>query len=250
MGYTKVIQSGDITEIYTYSKPYVHTRKTNRGRRKSTRTKDTRIYVRSSQSIKRARESFFRLIVSNLSSEEIPAFVTATHFQAHSIDIGYLHLRHFYTLLKRKYGAIRAISVPEWQPDSGFLHFHLLIWGLPEIQKQTNFERDRRILQRLWHRGYIDVRPANDRSPAIAGYMAKYMSKAMQDSRLIGKKAYSATRNVLRSVCLKTEASLVVAALDLGLDPNVDNWVLQKQSSFATMFLGRATYKRLEIPRI
>jgi len=239
MGYTRVIHSGQYTEVYFYEKPYVSPKTTFKRRRRSSTSQTDRIPLRSSQSIRRARSLFTRTVQANLATEEKPTFVTLTHYKGYSLDVGYKHLRYFYEELRTNFGEIRAISVPEWQPQSGYLHFHVLVWGIPETYQGTDSERSRRILQRLWGRGYLDVCPTYDKSPAIAGYLAKYMQEALHDERLGNRRAYSSTHNILRPMSAGGNSLSNFLSGVGGLDQELD-----QQKEYDTLYLGRCIYKR------
>lgn len=102
-------------------------------------------------------------------------------------------------------------------------------------------ERGARLIQNAWAYGYVDCIPT-DNSEKLAGYLAKYMSKAMHDDRLLGKRAYYYSRNILRpnsstfgpfvnymSHYLEKTATLIV------------------EKEFETPWLGKGNYKRYEI---
>lgn len=241
MGYSKIIQSGVLAELFTYTKPYVQKNKGSyRRTRKLIRKGVTSTNQRTERSVKRAKTSFYRLVLSNLYRETPPTFVTLTNYKQVSINEGYEALRGFQKRLKQVYGDITSISVPEWQKTSGFLHFHCLVWGIPK--EDAIRERNRRFLQGLWARGYVDTRVAHDKSPAIAGYMAKYMQKAMYDSRLRNRRAYSSTHNVFRPYSAGGNALATYKDYIVG-----DNYVLEKESSYATLYLGDCIYQRFKL---
>jgi len=248
MGYTKVIQSGDYIELYQYKKPRYddisqHERTPRRNSRKSLAyymANPSKVF-RSDSSIKRGKAAFFRLVATNLQGDEKPGLITLTLTQEFCITLGYKFLREFFKRLKKVKGDhIRYIAVPEWQPVSGFLHFHCLVWGLAEDDKvwQEN-ERDRRNYQRLWLRGYADVCPGYDSSLALAGYMAKYMAESSDDKRLFNLRSYTTSGNIKRPL------SAASNAMDDYLDMIIPtDAALQKIQSYETMWLGRCDYKQ------
>ena len=144
------------------------------------------------------------------------------------------------------------------------MHFHCLFWGLPqelgckgryvkwgryirfihECEPGRQCERRTRDIQALWQRGFVDCR-VTDGNAALAGYLSKYMQKSMHDARLVGRQAYSCSRNILRPVL----AASSTLSNYLGEIIPVDNVPLQT-FEFETRFLGRAIYQRhnIEIP--
>ena len=104
----------------------------------------------------------------------------------------------------------RYISVPEFTKKGQF-HFHLLVYDLPPelsgITKWTDTrkgriyytsERETRYLQGLFQRGYLDIVPATYTSRGIAGYMAKYMAKALTDTRYEVGRGYNCSRSIAK----------------------------------------------------
>jgi len=227
--YTKIIQSGKLVEVYTYASdppPY-------RPRKKS-RFKNPRRYRRN---VERARAAFFRLVRANLGSGPNPAFVTLTMREVVTLQEGWTAFTQFSERFRYNFSnRISLVAVPEFQ-KRGSIHFHLIVWGLNEYAKN---ERNSRQIQNLWQRGFVDC-VQTDGSEKIAGYLAKYMRKSMYDIRLIGQKAYTASRSCLRSVSLSSSFqvrhSLEICGVDLStLTPLQDK-------SFSTQWLGQGRYR-------
>lgn len=230
MGYTKIVQMAHQTIVTEYQKPVREHRHTPKRHKKGLNP------VRSSRSIKRARLQFFRLVEHNLASrDELPWFLTLTYHDQYQelpdIETAYRHLGAFFARLKTSVAQDFAyLSVPEWQ-KRGAIHFHALVWGLPE---STRKERSTRFLQRCWQQGYCDVRRALYKSPKLAGYLAKYLSKAKADQRLGNRKAYTASRNIERP---REKGSNSMSSF---ISTLVDETELTKISQYETMWLGRA----------
>jgi len=247
MGYTKIVQSGTVTEIYQYEKQYHQHRRTkqsskiSRRRRrelKATNPHSATIY-RSTRNNRRAKADFYRLATTNLQRQETPVFITFTHYCQFDAYVVYGFLAQFWQRLKKLKIAdnITYVSVPEWQPDSGFIHLHTLVWGL---SKETVLqERSRRSLQRCYQRGYVDVRFAKNKSNKIASYLAKYLAKALEDTRTSGSRAYTSSRNVFKP--RKAGGNSLANHIDLIIDSQ-DNLDFQKQ--YDTIHLGRCSYKK------
>jgi len=240
--YTKVIQSGNLIEIYTYEKDPPEFRP-----RKKSRFKNTRRYRRN---VERARVSFFRLVRANLGPTRVPAFITLTMRDVVSLGEGWKAFTRFAARLKyRTKGRVSLIAVPEFQ-KRGAVHFHCLAWGL--THEEIIGERTTRTFAQLWGHGFIDIRPS-DGSPKLAGYLAKYMSKALYDERLSGKKSYSASRSLMRSVPLKSKTAVAIIEREIAgdrLQPDgsflvgVDIPLLpEKEKRYTTRWMGECNYK-------
>lgn len=238
MPYTKTIRSGNLLEIYRYEKEPVQNRvkRAKRGVKRHSAS-----YARRVDNVKRLRKTFVRLVRSNLDGVECPAFLTLTFARVVRLPFAYGELGRFIKRLRIRFGSKwRYIAVPEFQ-KRGAVHFHLLVWGWHE--DVINHERDLRILQRIWACGTVDIF-RTDGSIKLAGYLGKYMSKAVCDKRLLSQKAYVSSTNIMRPVSYSL-GSVADYALDLW---GVDNSCLQSEHVFDTLWLGRCTYKSFLIP--
>lgn len=237
MGYTKIVRSGDLVEVYRYGKNLpIH-----RGRR-GTINRDKRNRLpkqRREDSFRRAKVSFRRIVRANLGGNERPTLLTLTMYQKLSYPASVRIFTDFVTRLRKREGAgFRYIAVPEFQ-KRGAVHWHVLIFGLDDDFAKA--ERESRYISRLWLHGFVDC-VLTDGSPKLAGYLAKYMSKAMRDIRLGSKKAYYASRNIMRpmSVSGHTVSDYIEEIV------GVDNYSLH-QHEFDTQWLGRCVYQQYQV---
>jgi len=191
MGYKKLILSGEILETYEYEKD-LNRSKTKRG----VSSRHKRSHFRRKDNVARLRKLFVRLVRSNIAKQKSPILLTLTMAQVLRIDIAYECFSRFIKRMRNEYGQEWSyIAVPEFQ-KRGAVHFHALVWNLPESQNIAN-ERYSRDILRLWSFGFCDVR-ATDGSPKLAGYLGKYMQKALHDERLLSQKSYVCSRNCVR----------------------------------------------------
>lgn len=253
MGYKKIIRSGAQIEIFTYEKELYRQGgyasnsryRSKLSRKRSADRRNNTVQTRSERSIRKSKRDFFRLVASNLEGSKEPAFITLTSYENITLALGYRRLAQFWQRLKiyeqeatQKSSNYRYIVVPEWQPESEFLHFHALIWDLSEAC--TRSERNRRNLQRLYNGGYIDVGFAYDNSIKIAGYFTKYFTKAQYDKRARNQRCYTCSRNVQRPT--SAGSNQLDAYYDL-LIP--EDYQADKVREYDTIFLGRCEYIRL-----
>jgi len=262
MGYTKVVRAGDYLEIWKYEKRLPIRRNNPRGERK----RRNRLAPRRPDNIRRLAKNFRRLVGANLVTGDAPALITLTMLQILPLETSRGIFSEFLIRARHRFGkGLRIIAVSEFQ-KRGAVHFHCLIWGLPydlacsgkwvkagryrgkkryrfrhDCEEGALCERTTRSIQRLWQAGYCDA-VKTDGSPKLAGYLAKYMQKALFDSRLRGEKSYSATRNVLRPMCVGSEAMDSELEEMLGVDNSPCN-----VHSFATQWLGRCNYQRFNL---
>lgn len=240
--YTKIVISGDIVETYEYQYKPKNNTATRRSPRK--RVKNSAINFRREDNVRRMCAKFKRLVWSNLSNGDAPAFLTLTLARDLSYETGRkLHNQFFKRLAKSGY-SLRYISIPEFQL-SGRLHFHVLVWGLSEDIVKN--EKNTRFLANQWGYGFIDVFQT-DNSPRLAGYLAKYLSKSLYDKRFYAKKAYTTSSNIVRSVSLNTSVQTSYLKEVIGYDYNELSTVPPLLSkTYDTKWLGQCYYNKYKL---
>jgi len=236
MGYARIVQYGEITEYYEYEKPFISHRERHIPTKKDKeRAKERRRLgvPRTEFSIRRAKINFYHLVAENLYRRGAPALVTLTnHLPDVSLTEGYRNLSNFKKNVKSEMGkTVTYIAVPEYQKN-GRLHYHVLMWGIGEAE--AKFERGTRNLQRLYGKGFVDVRLAYDSSPKLASYLAKYFTKANSDPRNVGRRTYTASRDINRPRAYGSNA-LSAYANEILVDP-LDAFDVVE---YNTKYLGR-----------
>lgn len=251
MGYTKIVQYGDVTEVYQYEKnlsntprPPVSPTAKKRAKTILDYKKAKGIYRRTDRSITRSRNNFFRLVHHNNVLADTIHFLTITFANdAFAIKISYKtasrHISKFMEKLKRDTPevSLRYISVPELTKKGNY-HFHLLVYNLP-TEKVRN-ERKTRYYQRQFQRGYLDFRLAKFRSKGLAGYLAKYMGKALGDTKNEAWRGYNCSRNIIKINSIGSNA----------LDQEIESLVIPNEGtiqkrSYPVPYLGTCTYKKI-----
>jgi len=265
MGYVKLVKSGNLLELYEYDRAPSLAR-LSRPRKKGRSAGHRRSLARRKDNVGRLRKAFARLVRSNLTGADCPSLFTFTMSEVLRVDQSYRIFTRFVSRLRRLYGKdFRYIGVPEFQ-KRGAVHFHVLFWGLPdslihhEVPYYWRLQSSPKLLKRyedwcslksldpaasrgdrrvqvLWSMGYVDCVPT-DGSPRIATYLAKYMSKALQDDRLLAQKAYFSSHNVMRPM----SSGLRTLFDSVGVLWAVDKTLLQSRD-FETQWLGRCRYR-------
>lgn len=265
MGYTKIIQYGNVTEVYNYEKSHKTETSSSRKARlrkhknrlyhavygtsdvkkdRAKRAKDLArkkgIYKRSDASIRRSKTNFFRLCHHNNVSADTINFITLTFLEDHPYEKTLLYVKIFFNKLRESYSErpISYIAVPELTKKGRF-HFHLLVYDLPSNTAER--ERETRNVQRQFQRGYVDVRPATYTSKGIAGYMAKYMAKALSDEKYGAIRGYNCSRNIKKvttygSNSLSSYASLIIPT---------ENVAEIEEASYDVPYLGTCSFKKI-----
>lgn len=237
--HTKSIFSGQILEVYRFQNTPRISTKPRRPRKEKEAVGSDNVAPRRHDNIRRLRRGFLRLVQSNLAEHGAPSFVTLTFVSNIALDPALLCFREFTKRIREELGlGIRYIAVPEFQ-KRGSTHFHCLVWGIEEALVKN--ERYSRYLQSIWARGYLDIIPT-DGSAKLAGYMAKYMQKALHDSRLLNRRAYYPSRNVMRPVLYPSALVAHYPEEMLGADLR-----LISEKVYQTEWLGEGSYSVYEV---
>lgn len=260
-GYRKIIKSGKVVEVYSYEKaPKLEGRPRTKSKHPVREIPDDgRLSVitrKREDNIRRCKQRFIRLVRSNTGRADTNALITLTYAAVVDIETATRHFNQFTGILRKKLGNdFRYIGVPEFQ-KRGAVHFHVLYWGLPRelvdhekphwpreenIGRLDKIERGTRFIQNCWAYGYVDCIPT-DNSEKLAGYLAKYMSKAMYDERLLRKRAYYYSRNIYRPD--SSTFGPYVNFINMKLEETA---TLITDRDFDTKWLGKANYKRYEL---
>ena len=230
--YEKIVQSGDLIEVYQYEHAPIPKKPTVKRSKRYKKYKSDRHIARAVFNFRRKARATVQL--------GIPHMLTLTMGDIVDLATANKLYTQFGVRLRKLYGKdVAWIAVPEFQ-KRGAVHYHALIWNLPHDIHIT--ERDTRGIQNLWGYGYVDV-IATDGSPKLSGYLAKYMSKAMHDSRLFGKKAYSCSRNTLSSVSNNSQASVAFLKEEFGIDTPDSTLHPSREREYDTKWLGKARYR-------
>ena len=222
MGYRKIVQYGNVVEIYDYEKDLkkkggvdalrayrlMHPKERNTKNTSPTLAKKRQdqiriqskakgVYTRSKRSVKRSKDNFFRLCHHNNCLAQSIHFITLTFAYDLTYKKASRYVSEFFRRVQTTFPEISLsyISVPELT-KKGRLHFHLLVYGLPPETAER--ERETRNFQRQFRRGYVDISLATYTSEGIAGYMAKYMAKAIADTKVETTRGYNCSRNIDR----------------------------------------------------
>jgi len=196
--------------------------------------------ARTAFSIRRARRNFFRLVHHNNLLASTVTFITLTYAFEPTYKEATRHLAWFVERLKKGVGnQISWIAVPELTKKGRF-HFHMLLYDLPaeiaESEPSTDLRQgifesregqvsvaDRRAratrnLQRCFRAGYVDIGLATYRTGGLAGYMGKYMAKALRNGKLEARRGYNCSRNIQRPAIYS--ANDLAGSLDMIWDLN------------------------------
>lgn len=207
----KIYSLGDIYEIYKYELPvYAGYHKfTFKGRKPTDENtkKENRKKVAT-----RIRNNVRRLALANFN--EHSRFFTAT-FKDNITDMDFANneFKKFIKRLKYSYDDFKYLAVVEFQ-KRGAIHYHML----------SNFGYiEQSDLEKIWNNGFVwirDLLTANKGNPVdnVGAYIVKYMNKNIIDKRLIGKKAYFTSKNLVRPEIIYEDMRLIDCLRKYNLD--------------------------------
>lgn len=223
----KLIISGDYLEVYKFEKSYWvgwPRERRYRPHRPHFRSQADQELIRD-DNVRRTRIKIRRLVNCN---HDLDRFMTLT-FNTPLLDLNKANplFRNFVKRLSRLYPQFKYLCVPEFQPNSGRVHYHLLC-NLPYIEKSE--------LESLWSHGFVFIRKV-DSVDNMGAYVCKYLGKANFDKRYFRKNKFFYSYNLLRSVIIDKLLSVTNILENL---PKTCKLIYNL--SFNTEFLGLINY--------
>ncbi len=202
----KLIQCGNIIEIYKYEKGYLKGYTLNSdssGGRVADYTSDNYEEHRE-QVLKRAKRDLRRLINSNhgqYGDDMTSKFMTLT-FRESVTDLSQANYewkkfmqRLNYEVFKVKKSNLRYNVVIEYQ-KRGAIHYHAIFYNLPYVKQKR--------LMELWDNGGVNIKKI-DNVDNVGAYIGEYLGdaekkqgKELGDSRLKGRKSYFSSRGLFK----------------------------------------------------
>lgn len=93
----------------------------------------------------------------------------------------------------------------------------------------------------LWGHGYVDVYQT-DGHQKLSTYLTKYMAKTFTDYRLLGQKAYTCSRNLIRPE--------IMSVSNFGLDTLLNDFEVENpeiDKTYDTHWLGKGRHRIYKI---
>jgi len=196
---TRLVISGDTLELFRYKQPYFYDwldlSKKNRPHKG-----ESSLIAKREDNIQRAKATVRRLVQCNQEDQvEIPKFITLTHANdIQTIKESNPYFRTYEKEVRRTYGNMQYIAVPEFQPVSGRVHYHVLYFNMPYINNHKES------LDHVWPYGFTKIEAVRSIN-AMPRYISKYMTKNLGDKRLNGHKSYFTSRNLQRPIVVRNQ---------------------------------------------
>lgn len=194
--------------------------------------------ARLAQTLRDARNTLRRLAINNFPNNK-STFITLT-VAKNSDDIDYYDekVKQFIRKLRKDYGKMHYIGVREFQ-KRGAIHYHLLVdyplikgFSETEIRKSEVYFKNH-----YWKQGFVDLKSI-EHVDNVGAYISKYMTKDLQDKRLIGRKSYLCSKGLKRSEVITFEKDVLINEYccylrDNGTPENeIDNMLLYEDEIF------------------
>jgi len=204
--------SGTGVEYWVYSRGFLeHARESGRV---SERTGD---HSRREDNLNTLRNNIRRLVNANVDQYGFePVFLTFTYEKdVTDVSEAWRDWEAFMRRMRARYGKQHALTVMEFQDKNraGVVHFHCIFFNLsPELEAnekcncgrkgcdaykigKCQHQYGKRSIAILWRNGYVDIERVRS-AKNVGAYVCSYLDVSAGDSRLIGKKFYSTTRNL------------------------------------------------------
>lgn len=251
----KIIQSGDIVEIYEYSEGYIKgytltENQLNDRTSSESASSDTDYTDSRERSLKRAKTNLRRLINSNVGQygkEFTAKFLTLT-FKENVQDIkdaNYEFQKFIKRLNYKLYGTKKAnlkyTTVIEFQ-KRGAIHYHTIVYNMPYLKANE--------ISDVWENGFIKINKIDD-VDNVGAYVGEYLGQAekgqgknIEDDRLRGQKTHFSSRGLFKPVEI-TDKKIV---------EQVATALLTEESSYSATFenehLGKISYKQYNLKKL
>ncbi|QDX91123.1 protein Rep (plasmid) [Brevibacillus laterosporus] len=174
------------------------------------------------RSNKRARREVINLVNANF--DRYSKFITLTYEENMTdVETAQKDFKQFIQRMRRKYGKFRYIVVTEFQ-GRGAVHYHMMS-DLPYVPKKKLYE--------IWGQGYVKIN-AIEHVDNVGAYISKYMTKAEADIRMINKKCYTTSKNMIKPVVVTNPWEIAQFLRQNRL--NVDTNVADKKRVFTSSY--------------
>jgi len=247
----KIIQSGDIIEIYDYSQGYIKgfTDKTEKTGRKSD-YKSENYEEHRKQVLQRAKRDLRRLINANhgqYGDQFTSKFLTLTFgdlitdVKEANYEFQKFIKRLNYLVFNTKKANLKYNTVIEFQ-KRGAIHYHVIIYNMPFTKQK--------IIEETWGNGFIKINKIDD-VDNVGAYVAEYLGNAEKgqgkdvfDDRLQGKKSYFSSRGLYKPIEITDKKIVEQVATAL---PSEN---LTYSATFENEHLGNIIYKQYNLKKM
>lgn len=223
----RLIISKNNAELFLYSSPYSFNWSPPARKPSCKRAEKKR-----DDHVTRARNLIRRIVECNVGDEK-PKFVTYTFGkEILRLKDANVYWSEFVKRMNRKYGRLKYLAVPEFQPISGRVHYHVIYFNMPFLPKIKTRLAD------LWGNGFVKV-IAIKKIQRVSLYVSKYIQKGLSDPRSRGMKSFFCSRGILRPIEYRNESRI---------DKKLASLILKFEAQVIyPSRLGDITYKKYHV---
>jgi len=248
----KIIQSGDIIEIYEYSEGYL------KGYTLTEKEINNRAFSESNpddtdsreRSLQRAKKNLRRLINANVGQygkEFTAKFLTLT-FKDNVKDLDkanyefkkFIQRLNYYCFGVKK-NNLKYTCVVEFQ-KRGAIHYHVIIYNMPYLKANK--------ISNVWGNGFIKINKI-DNVDNVGAYVSEYLGQAekgqgydVEDDRLKGRKSYFSSRGLFKPIEITNKKIVEQVAAALPKE------YLTYSATFENEHIGSITYKQYNLKKV
>ena len=247
----KIIQSGDIIEIYEYSEGYLkgyENNNANSGRKIGYKSENYEEHRK--QVLQRAKKNLRRLINANVGQygkEFTAKFLTLT-FKDNVKDLDkanyefkkFIQRLNYYCFGVKK-NNLKYTCVVEFQ-KRGAIHYHVIIYNMPYLKAND--------IANVWGNGFIKINKI-DNVDNVGAYVSEYLGQAekgqghdIEDDRLQGKKSYFSSRGLFKPIEITDKKTVETVAAALPIEN------LTYSATYDNEHLGNITYKQYNLKKL
>lgn len=193
----KIVNCGNVVEIYKYSNPIKSGYKVSEKRGQREQTEEVK-NENLQRSIKRSKRKIFELVNSNYVQGK-SSFLTVTFKEnLTDYDLAFNYWKRFKQKVEYYYNIkLQYCGVVEFQ-ERGAIHFHICLFNVPYMEQN--------ILYELWNTivpGGINIKGIkNGECDNVGAYMTYYMNKDLENG--FGQEKYKGRKRYFYSRGLKT----------------------------------------------
>lgn len=205
----RAVLSGNMLELYEFEDAILYGFSATKGKILRDREEDNgedsrkRARYRSRAMVKRLVNCNFGMWIDAFGKPYLSKFLTLTfRDNIQEVKEGNKQFTLFikrlnYIAFESKKSVVQYLSVIEFQPKSGRVHYHVALFNLPFIPQYID------VFNQAWDRGFLWIeRIKNERY--AANYITKYMTKE-HDDRLRGEKSYFCSRGLKKPLIVRSE---------------------------------------------
>lgn len=222
----------DFVEVFDYEKPFW----VGFPRLRSSRSSKKKVFVRPrvrSDNTRRSMTSVRRLVDSN---PQLDKFILLTfNTPILTLSEANFHFKLWVLRVSSLFSSFQYFSVPEFQPVSGRVHYHVLC-NIPWVSLPD--------LESIWGHGFVGISYVRDRE-RIGYYISKYLAKSYSDIRYFGKRKYLYSKSLNRPICFYNSDYPFSDFSFFRLPP-----IVLRQGSFFSDYLGEIKYSRIKWQKI